>query len=104
MPLTVFGARRSAADSWHIASRPAAHRFRTIVFADLDIAAVEGDLLLLESIERAAQRPLIDGRPYFTRGARTEGIEGLAITRERVLDRRGVPVDHCSRSSWRSSS
>src|SRR6185503_619511 len=104
VPLTSLDARRPAADSWHVASRPTADHFRTIVFADLDIAAVEGELLLLESIERAAQRPLVDGRPYFASGARTQRIEGLTIARECVLNRRCVPIDDRSRSSGRSGS
>ena len=90
--LTPLNARRSAADSWNITSRPVAHGFRSLL-VDLDLATIEGHLLLIEPIERAAQRPLIDGRPYFTRRARTECIERLAITRERTLNSSGVGID-----------
>ena len=103
MPLTPLDAWRSAAHSWHVASRPVAHRFRTIV-VDLDLTAIEGHLLLFEPIERAAQRPLIDGRPYLASGARIERTEGLSITCERVLNSTGVGIDDRSGSGRRGSS
>jgi hypothetical protein len=101
-PLAPLNARRSAADSWNITSRTIAQGFRSLL-VDLDLATIEGHLLLLEPIEGAAQRPLIDGRPYFARRARTECIERLAITRERTLDSSGVGIDDRSGSGGRGS-
>ena len=101
-PLPPLDAWRLAADSWHIASRSVAQGFRTLV-VDLDLTAVEGHLLLLEPIERAAQRPLIDGRPYFASGARTERTERSSIPRKRVLNSCRIGIDDRSGSSWRGS-
>ena len=103
-PLSPFDARRPAADSWHVASRPVAERFRTLLVADLDLTAVERQLLLFELIKGAAQRPLVDGRPYFASRARTQRIERLTIARERVLNSRGVRINDRGRRRRRSDS
>jgi hypothetical protein len=90
---------RPAADSWHVARRAIARRFRAVTVGDLDLTAIERYILLFETIERAAQRPLVDGRPYLARRAGIEITERVPIPGERVLDPSLVVFDYCGGSS-----
>lgn len=108
-PLSLIHTGCPAADSWHIARRAIARCFRAVIVGDLDLTAIERHVLLFETIERAAQRPLVDGRPYFSRRAGVQRTERLPISGERVLDPALVVFDHCggssrTRSSWCRSS
>src|SRR5262245_46088905 len=71
--------RLAIADLGDVAGRAAARRGGFRLAVQRDVADVEVQGLRGETIERARERALVDGRPYGTRGARVEAFIRRAV-------------------------
>ena len=92
-PLPLVDSGLPAPDARHI-TRPAfACRLGSSVGGEVDLASVERDILLLQSLEGPRQVSLVDRRPDLDRSASVQRTERSPIASQRVFDPAGVGFD-----------